>query len=32
MIAEGRIIFDNGKELMISHRRFLKVRRDFLSM
>lgn len=32
MIADGRIIFDDGKELMISRRRFRKVRRDFMSM
>lgn len=32
MLEEGRVIFDGGKELSISQRRFRKVKRDFLSM
>lgn len=32
ILTDDKIIFDGGMELMISHRRFLKVRRDFMSM
>lgn len=32
MLHEGRVVFDGGKELMLSRRRFMKVKRDFMNM